>query len=237
MGLYWRKSTKILPGVRINWSKSGPSISVGSRGAKMNFGKRGTYVSGGIPGTGLYYRQKIGGKKQNQQNTIPSGLYNHNANTSSKFPFKGCCLAFIFLIGLALLFTGNFITCLLYSIFVGLLLSVYYLLKKHHNNNNPTVPSSSENNSSAKINDNNKDEESIDIKIALAEVDHLISLIDNSTDIIELPSDYRKLMSIIMKLEKVGDVKIQGLPIDIAKSRIIENYKKRMNLIKYGRTK
>lgn len=58
MGLYWRRSTKILPGVRINWSKNGPSISMGPKGAKVNIGKRGIYVSGGIPGTGLYYRQK-----------------------------------------------------------------------------------------------------------------------------------------------------------------------------------
>ena len=61
MGLYWRRSTKILPGVRINWSKNGPSISMGPKGAKVNIGKRGIYVSGGIPGTGLYYRQKVGG--------------------------------------------------------------------------------------------------------------------------------------------------------------------------------
>ena len=35
MGLYWRRSTKILPGVRINWSKNGPSISMGPKGAKV----------------------------------------------------------------------------------------------------------------------------------------------------------------------------------------------------------
>ena len=58
MGLYWRRSTKILPGVRINWSKNGPSISMGPKGAKVNIGKRGTYVSGGIPGTGLYTVKK-----------------------------------------------------------------------------------------------------------------------------------------------------------------------------------
>ena len=70
MGLYWRRSTKILPGVRINWSKNGPSISMGPKGAKVNIGKRGTYVSGGIPGTGLYYRQKVGGgSKSNSSST------------------------------------------------------------------------------------------------------------------------------------------------------------------------
>lgn len=44
MGLYFRKRIKILPGVHMNVSKSGTSWSIGPRGAKVNFGKRGTYV-------------------------------------------------------------------------------------------------------------------------------------------------------------------------------------------------
>lgn len=42
----------------MNISKSGTSWSVGPRGAKVNFGKRGTYVTTGIPGTGIYSRTK-----------------------------------------------------------------------------------------------------------------------------------------------------------------------------------
>ena len=59
MGLYFRKRIKILPGVHMNISKSGTSWSVGPRGAKVNFGKRGTYVTTGIPGTGIYSRTKV----------------------------------------------------------------------------------------------------------------------------------------------------------------------------------
>ncbi len=55
MVLRFRRSVKIAPGVRLNMSKSGPSLSVGGRGATANFSKRGTRTTVGIPGTGLSY--------------------------------------------------------------------------------------------------------------------------------------------------------------------------------------
>ncbi|MDO4896145.1 MAG: DUF4236 domain-containing protein [Moraxella sp.] len=56
MGFRFRKSIKIMPGVRINVSKNGiSSISVGKRGATANFGKKGMRGTVGIPGTGLSY--------------------------------------------------------------------------------------------------------------------------------------------------------------------------------------
>jgi hypothetical protein len=59
MGWSFRKSFKIAPGIRINLSKSGPSVSVGGRGASVNVSKRGTTVGGGAGG--IRYRQKVGG--------------------------------------------------------------------------------------------------------------------------------------------------------------------------------
>lgn len=53
MKIRFRKSIKIVPGVKVNLSKSGVSTSVGGRGATVNFSKRGTRVTAGIPGTGL----------------------------------------------------------------------------------------------------------------------------------------------------------------------------------------
>lgn len=55
----FRKSVKICPGVRVNFSKSGVSTSVGGRGGSITVGKKGTYVNYGIPGTGIYNREKI----------------------------------------------------------------------------------------------------------------------------------------------------------------------------------
>ena len=54
MGWRFRKSIKILPGIKVNIGKDGfSSVSVGTRGAHLTMGKNGTTVSAGIPGTGL----------------------------------------------------------------------------------------------------------------------------------------------------------------------------------------
>lgn len=57
----FRKSVKICKGVRINFSKSGISTTVGGRGMSVSLGGRGTYLNTSIPGTGIYNRTKIGG--------------------------------------------------------------------------------------------------------------------------------------------------------------------------------
>ena len=62
MGFRFQKRISILPDVRINLSKGGVSTSLGPRGADVNIGKDGVTANAGIPGTGLSYRQKLGGK-------------------------------------------------------------------------------------------------------------------------------------------------------------------------------
>ena len=62
MGFRFQKRFSILPGVRINLSKGGLSTSLGPRGADVNIGKNGVTTSAGIPGTGVSYRQKLGGR-------------------------------------------------------------------------------------------------------------------------------------------------------------------------------
>ena len=51
---FWRR-IKIAPGVTLNLSKSGGSLSFGPRGAKFTIGSRGKRATVGIPGTGLFY--------------------------------------------------------------------------------------------------------------------------------------------------------------------------------------
>lgn len=55
----FRRRIKIIPGVRLNFSRGGISTSIGIRGANFTFGKDGAYLNTGIPGTGIYKRQKI----------------------------------------------------------------------------------------------------------------------------------------------------------------------------------
>ncbi|MGH8013287.1 MAG: DUF4236 domain-containing protein [Candidatus Binataceae bacterium] len=50
----------IFPGLSVNLSKSGPSLTVGMRGAHMTFGNRGITRTVGIPGTGVYYTSRKG---------------------------------------------------------------------------------------------------------------------------------------------------------------------------------
>ena len=60
MGFRFQKRISILPGLRINLSKSGASASIGPRGADVNIGRDGVTTNAGIPGTGLSYRSKLG---------------------------------------------------------------------------------------------------------------------------------------------------------------------------------
>jgi hypothetical protein len=61
MAFRFRKSVKIMPGVRLNISKGGLSTSFGVRGASATIGKRGLYANAGLPGTGISYRNRIDG--------------------------------------------------------------------------------------------------------------------------------------------------------------------------------
>src|SRR4051812_34522748 len=61
MGFRFHRSLKILPGLKLNFSGGGVSLSAGVRGARVNFGPRGSFATLGLPGTGLSYRQRIGG--------------------------------------------------------------------------------------------------------------------------------------------------------------------------------
>jgi hypothetical protein len=55
---YRRK--QIIPGVRIDLSRSGPSLTFGVRGAHVTVGGRGITRTTGIPGTGIFYTSRSG---------------------------------------------------------------------------------------------------------------------------------------------------------------------------------
>ena len=53
MPIRFRKSFKVFPGVKINVSRGGISVSVGRPGATLNFSKRGVRQTIGLPGSGV----------------------------------------------------------------------------------------------------------------------------------------------------------------------------------------
>ena len=80
MGLRFRKSIKIAPGVKLNLNKKSASITLGGKGVHHTIsttGKKTTSV--GIPGTGIYYTESSGGKKSNAgKNTNVKGSCNYS---------------------------------------------------------------------------------------------------------------------------------------------------------------
>jgi hypothetical protein len=61
MGLRFRRSIRLMPGVRLNFGLSGVSATLGPRGASVNVGSRGAFLNLGLPGTGLSSRTRLTG--------------------------------------------------------------------------------------------------------------------------------------------------------------------------------
>jgi hypothetical protein len=59
MPVRFRRSFTIFPGVKVNVSKGGISLSVGKPGATLNFSKRGVRQTVGIPGSGLSHSSYV----------------------------------------------------------------------------------------------------------------------------------------------------------------------------------
>ncbi len=67
MGLNFRKSISLIPGVKLNFSKGGASISGGVPGFRKSINTKGQVTTtASVPGTGIYYTQKkkIGAAKK-----------------------------------------------------------------------------------------------------------------------------------------------------------------------------
>ncbi len=71
MAFRFRRRLKIAPGLTLNLSKSGASVSAGPRGARFTIGRGGTRETVGLPGSGLSYstprRASSEGRKRAQQ--------------------------------------------------------------------------------------------------------------------------------------------------------------------------
>ncbi len=65
MGFRYRKSIKIVPGVRLNLSKSGVSTSIGRRGATVNIGHGRVKSTVGVPGSGVSYSKSTSTRSSN----------------------------------------------------------------------------------------------------------------------------------------------------------------------------
>lgn len=89
MGFRFYKRLKILPGITLNLNKKSASISIGTKGAKFTIGPKGNHITLGIPGTGLFYTEKLDKKpktsskslKMNQSNPLELRDYLNKTTT------------------------------------------------------------------------------------------------------------------------------------------------------------
>ncbi len=59
MPLRFSRRISLIPGLRVNLSRSGPSLSIGHRGLWYTVGSHRRRVTIGVPGTGLYWTQQV----------------------------------------------------------------------------------------------------------------------------------------------------------------------------------
>lgn len=72
MGLRFRKSVTLCKGIKLNFGKTGMSVSLGGKGYHKTINTKGPVTTSvGIPGTGIYYTdtKRLGNNKQSGTNT------------------------------------------------------------------------------------------------------------------------------------------------------------------------
>ena len=74
MGLRFRKSVKIAPGVKINFNKKSSSVTFGGKGVHYTVNSKGKKTASvGIPGTGISYTQSYGGDSGSKSHKSTKG--------------------------------------------------------------------------------------------------------------------------------------------------------------------
>ena len=80
MGLRFRRTLKIAPGLRLNFNKNSVGLSIGPRGAKYTINSSGRRTASvGIPGSGLYYTESTGGGRRKTE-IDPLTSYDEHGN-------------------------------------------------------------------------------------------------------------------------------------------------------------
>lgn len=118
MGLRFRKSVKIAPGIKLNLNKKSTSVTFGGKGFHHTIsstGKKTTTV--GVPGTGISYSKTSGGvhRTTSSKDTIPNNPHVNNTSPSNNNGKKWhektgwiiFFLIFFFPVGLFLMWKSN----------------------------------------------------------------------------------------------------------------------------------
>jgi hypothetical protein len=85
MGFRFRKRIKLIPGLWVNLSKKGGSLSVGGHGLTANMSKKGVRETVGLPGSGISYQTRRVGLTQ--RHGLPRRRLRRSATPASMLAF------------------------------------------------------------------------------------------------------------------------------------------------------
>jgi hypothetical protein len=112
MPIRFRRTLRVLPGVRVNVSKHGISTTVGPRGMHLTFNRYGVRQDLGLPGTGLSESSYIVGGNQGQSAAEAEAArhvqsFHHGEGFGCHLPGLGCLLISLLIIGVAAYFGAD----------------------------------------------------------------------------------------------------------------------------------
>jgi hypothetical protein len=95
MGLRFRRSIKLVPGVRLNIGLRRASLSFGGKGFTYNVGPNGSRVTVGIPGSGLSYSTNL--QHQNPATLLANSLPARKRYSATPFVIIAFVLGLIYI--------------------------------------------------------------------------------------------------------------------------------------------
>ena len=143
MGVRFRKSIKIAPGVKLNINKKSCSVTVGKRGAHYTINSKGKHTASvGIPGTGLSYTNTTGGKEQQyitkkeiKEQKKQQIANNINSVTVKMYKSKSAmsfCKYFHLITGLILIILGLLLTLIIPFCIIFPILGLFSIYLSNH---------------------------------------------------------------------------------------------------------
>lgn len=119
MGMRFHRAIRVAPGIRLNMSKGGGSLSLGPNGARINLGPQGVRTTVGVPGSGLSYISRRSWSQVGASPSLGAGVAVQALPASGGFMttfVKAVAILFILTIGLAGMAFGGMI---FYAIFTA----------------------------------------------------------------------------------------------------------------------
>ena len=98
---FWRR-VKIAPGVTLNLSKSGTSVSLGPRGAKTTIGHGKVRQTVGLPGSGLFYTRTLAADASAHDADQKAPLPVRPSVTQAPVPWRATLIIMAFLTGIVI---------------------------------------------------------------------------------------------------------------------------------------